>query len=207
MSTFWSGPGEHGIPIGGRKIIFVAHSMGGLIVKKTYILGKHDSNYADLIDQVYGIIFLGTPHRGSQYAKTLNNILSTAPFGAPPKAYIADLEIHAVALQDINEQFRSQCANLALVSFFETHKISVGLKVLVGICYFVYGMTNRLFQQVVEKESAILGYPQETSTPLNGDHHTICKFRNREDANYQKIRNVLKQWVVSLHRSRKFSSP
>lgn len=31
LSTFWSGPGEHGTPIGGRRIIFVAHSMGDSI--------------------------------------------------------------------------------------------------------------------------------------------------------------------------------
>jgi len=132
LSTFWSGPGEHGTPIGGRRIIFVAHSMGGLVVKKAYILGKHDSKYAHLIKQTHGMVFLATPHRGSQYAKILNNILSTAPLGAPPKAYVADLDAHATAIQDINEQFRSSCEDLALVSFFETHKIGFGVKILVS---------------------------------------------------------------------------
>ena len=106
--------------------------MGGLVVKKAYILGKHDSKYAAMVDQVYGMVFLATPHRGSQYAKMLNNILSTAPLGAPPKAYVADLETHASALQDINEQFRGSCGDLALVSFFETHKIGFGVKLLVS---------------------------------------------------------------------------
>lgn len=132
MSTFWSGPGEHGTPLGGRRIIFVAHSMGGLVVKKAYILGKHDRMYAYLVDQVYGIMFLATPHRGSQYAKILNKILSIAPLGAPPKVYVADLDAHATALQDINEQFRSSCAGLALISFYETQKIGTGFKALVS---------------------------------------------------------------------------
>jgi len=133
MSTFWSGSAESSTPIGGRPIILVAHSMGGLVVKKAYILGKHDSQYSDMIARIYGIIFLATPHRGSQYAKILNNILSTAPLGAPPKAYVADLDAQATSIQDINEQFRSSCGSLALVSFFETHKVGFGVKFLVNV--------------------------------------------------------------------------
>ena len=132
MLTFAGGSEGECVPIGSRAIIFVAHSMGGLVVKKAYILGKHDPNYASLISQVFGIIFLGTPHRGAQYAKVLNNILSTAPLGAPPKAYVADLTTQSPALQDINEQFRTACEGLALISFFETLKTSIGVtKILV----------------------------------------------------------------------------
>ena len=132
ISTYSSGR-PASAPIGEYPIIFVAHSMGGLVVKKAYILGKHGDKYAGIISRVHGIVFLATPHRGSQYAKLLNNILATAPLGAPPKAYVADLDTHAHAIQDINEQFRSSCANLALVSFFETQKIGLGVKLFVSI--------------------------------------------------------------------------
>ena len=137
MLIFSGGSGEYGndrIPIGRRKIFFVGHSMGGLVIKKAYILGKYDPEYAAMIVQVHGIVFLATPHRGAQYAKMLNNILSAAPLGAPPKAYIADLDTRSTALQDINEQFRTACGNLALVSFFETLKTSFGVtKTLVRV--------------------------------------------------------------------------
>lgn len=123
---------EGSLPIGSRPIIFVAHSMGGLVVKKAYILGKHDRQYSDLIAQVYGIIFLATPHRGAHYAKILNNILSTVPFGTTSKAYVAELGTQSSSLQDINEQFSKFCEELQLASFFETLKTSVGLtKILV----------------------------------------------------------------------------
>ena len=167
-------------------IIFVAHSMGGLVVKKAYILGRSDSEYAQIISNVYGIVFLATPHRGAQYAKMLNNILSTAPLGAPPKAYIADLDTHSSALQDINEQFGKLCNELSLFSFFETLKTSFGLTKLV----------------IVEKESGILGYPKENSSPLNADHHTICKFASQEDPKYTSIKNILKLWVGRIIPSR-----
>jgi pimeloyl-ACP methyl ester carboxylesterase len=127
MLTFSGGPEDSEVPIGHRPIIFVAHSMGGLVVKKACVLGRYDREFASIVSQVYGIIFLSTPHRGAQYAKILNNVLSIAPIGAPPKAYIADLEMLSGALQDINEQFRTICGEFALVSFFETLKTSCGV--------------------------------------------------------------------------------
>lgn len=182
MLVFSEGLGEDRIHIGQQPIIFVAHSMGGLVVKKAYVLAKHDSQYAQIMSRIHGIMFLATPHRGAHYAKILNNILSTAPLGAPPKGYVEDLNIHSRSLQDINEQFRTSCSDLSLVSFFETLKTS-------------FGITKSL---IVEKESAILGYPQETSNPLNADHHTICKFKSREGGNYISVRNMLKLWASKL---------
>lgn len=182
MLVFSDGLGEDRVPIGQQPIIFVAHSMGGLVVKKAYVLGKHDHQYAHIISKTYGIVFLATPHRGAHYAKMLNNILSTAPIGAPKKAYIEDLDTHSRAIQDINEQFRTVCGDLSLLSFFETLKTS-------------FGITKSL---IVEKESGVLGYPQETSSPLNADHHTICKFKSREDGNYISVKSILKLWASRL---------
>lgn len=130
MLTFSGGLGDHleqRRHIGAKPIIFVAHSMGGLVVKKAYTLGKHDKQYSDIVAKVFGIVFLATPHRGAQYAKMLNNILSTAPLGAPPKAYVAELDTHSSSLQDINEQFRIGCEDIALASFFETKKTNFGV--------------------------------------------------------------------------------
>jgi hypothetical protein len=46
-------------------IIFVAHAMGGLVVKKAYILGKYDRQYSEPIANVFGIVLRATPRRGS----------------------------------------------------------------------------------------------------------------------------------------------
>jgi WD40 repeat protein len=161
-------------------VIFVAHSMGGLIVKKAYILGKHDKQYSDLIARVFGIVFLATPHRGSHFAKILNNILSAAPLGAPPKHYVADLDKQSSSINDINVSFSQCCQELSLVSFYETLKTSVHF--------------TRVL--VVEKDSAVLGYPNEVSASLDADHHTACKFRDRMDPNFIKVQGMLRTWLL-----------
>lgn len=96
-----------------------------LIRDQAYIVGKTDEYFADMMSQTYGIVFLGTPHRGSNLASTLNNILRASP-SLSAKIYVTELEKGSTTLRDINEQFRNMCGNLALVSFHETLKTSIG---------------------------------------------------------------------------------
>lgn len=127
MLTFTTEDASTKAAIGTAPIIFVAHSMGGLVVKKAFLLGKQDVQFAELVSKVYGIMFLGTPHRGSQLATTLNSILSSSPIGPPPKTYIADIQVQSNTLQEINEQFRHCYHDLEIVSFFETKKTKLGM--------------------------------------------------------------------------------
>ena len=71
------------------------------------------------------MVFLSTPHKGSNYAHILNNILSAAPLGSQ-KLYISELANNSSSLQDINEQFRIICGDLILASFYESLKTSLG---------------------------------------------------------------------------------
>ena len=167
--------GDDRTAIGRKDIILVVHSMGGLVAKRAYSLGKQDSQYSDIASKFSAIIFLATPHRGAQSAAMLNNILAALPLGPPPKAYLADLQVTSNALHEINEQFRHHCQDLALVSYYETEKTSLRVKDVL----------------IVGKESAILQYPGELSSPLYANHHTICKFQSRLDSNYVKVRDTI----------------
>ena len=68
MLVFSGGVNDKRTPIGRQPIIFVTHPMGGLVVKKAYLLGKHDGEYSHIISKPGGIVFLATPHRGAHYA-------------------------------------------------------------------------------------------------------------------------------------------
>jgi hypothetical protein len=78
-----------------------------------------------MISRVFGVIFLATPHRGSNYARTLNKVLS-ASMVTNAKVYVAELEAMSPTLRDINEQFRLVCKPLQIVSFYESLKTMVG---------------------------------------------------------------------------------
>ena len=53
----------------GRPIIFVAHSLGGLVCEDAIFTCNNPSSSAqrDILDSVRGLIFLGTPHAGSDF--------------------------------------------------------------------------------------------------------------------------------------------
>ncbi|TGJ76415.1 hypothetical protein E0Z10_g10893 [Xylaria hypoxylon] len=146
---------------------------------QAFILGKHDSQFSDMISNVGGVVFLGTPHKGTHLAQTLNSILRVTPLGNA-KQYVTELERNSGSIQDINEQFRNMCSDIHLVSFYESLKTNFGA----GI--------KRL---VVEKESGILDYPGETSSSLMADHHGMVKFEHPLDTNFINVTNVLK-WLM-----------
>ncbi|KAI0129556.1 hypothetical protein BJ170DRAFT_616746 [Xylariales sp. AK1849] len=154
------------------KLILVGHSMGGCVAKKAYILARQDSTCRALAERIHSIFFLGTPHRGSDLATILHNMLTVA-WGAKP--FVNDLLPNCSNLAEINDAFRHYAQDLQLWSFYET--LPVRAKV-----------TSKL---VVEKYSATLGYNNEEISSLDADHRHVCKFDNESDPNYKKLRNAL----------------
>ncbi|KAH8811320.1 hypothetical protein F5884DRAFT_781773 [Xylogone sp. PMI_703] len=165
-----------------RPIIFVAHSMGGLVVKKAYIIGQNDDTYRDTIASIKSIVFLSTPHRGSNLAPILSRLLTLSHHSS--KRYISELEKGSSTLEDINELFRHIAPKLQIFSLYETLHTSIGPKKEI----------------IVDKDSSILNYPGEVSVPLNADHHTVCKYSSPNDPNYIRVRNALKGLVSDVHR-------
>ena len=54
---------------------------------------------------------------------------------------------------------------------------------------------------VLEKDSAILGYPGEVSRGLDADHHEVCKYDSPQDHRYISIRNALKSIIHAADQS------
>jgi hypothetical protein len=71
-SSFLLALGRQRLKCKGRLIIFVAHSLGGLVVKQALIEAKkqepHDPTLYDVYLSSFAVIFFGTPHRGSDVA-------------------------------------------------------------------------------------------------------------------------------------------
>lgn len=134
-------------------IIFVVHSMGGLVVKKVsganplvlypltmsrkaYILGSQDPQYQRILDTVCSIVFLATPHRGSNLADILNRFLNVS--FQSPKQYVSDLQKNSARIVDINDQFKFYADKMDIVSFFETQPTPLGIKKAVSLLRNIY---------------------------------------------------------------------
>jgi Putative serine esterase (DUF676) len=100
------------------KIIFVAHSMGGLVVKKSIITARHNPVFQELCDRFQAVFFFGTPHRGSDLASTLNKYLRATM--NTPKPFVIDLLRGSETTNFLNEEFRHAYQGMSVYSFVET---------------------------------------------------------------------------------------
>ena len=156
--------------------------MGGLVIKRAYIMARQKEGHEELAQRVKAILFLATPHRGADLAQLLTKVLNVSP-GARP--FVKDLHRNSLATQSINEEFPQYCQDLQLYSFYETLPMA-------------YGLGKSL---VVEKDAAVLGYPNEHSTYLNANHREVCKYADQNDPNYQTVRNALASIIEKLRTS------
>lgn len=131
-----------------RPIIFIAHSLGGIIIKKALVMAHEAAHdYGTILDSTKGIVFMGTPHRGSDlipWSLMLVNIINHVPFkNKIQKALLRNLDSNSDMLTEISRQFLHRSSGLKIMSFTE-QLIEPPLQSL-----------------VVTEHSAILGLPNE----------------------------------------------
>lgn len=127
-----------------------------------------------------------------------------------PKEYVNDLIKNSATLQRINETFRHVAKGLDIVSLYETRPTRIGFDgnriVTIPSSIFCPDRVLTTKQMVVEKDSSILGYPGEISKGLDADHHTVCKYADRDDPNYVTVCNFIRTQISNLQPSHKTGS-
>lgn len=118
-----------------RPIVFVAHSLGGIVCKQALIMAQHDARYHGIWENTAGVLFFGTPHLGSvgspETGIFLSNVLTLAVntsgarlfVGKPRKDLLKNLETNSEKLQEIAADFRHLAENLQIISFVEMNEV------------------------------------------------------------------------------------
>lgn len=152
-----------------RPLILIGHSMGGLVIKTLIHHGqtKGVQRYIDFVNHIRGVVFIATPHKGSQLAtlaKYISFLLRTNP-------QVGNMQNHDAHLRTLNQQFLAHCnsseTDIAVRTFSETIGVLIG-KRFMG---FNWGRT----QLVVDPDSSETHVPGEIAVPLPEDHSSICK--------------------------------
>ncbi|KAK0705607.1 hypothetical protein B0H67DRAFT_497495 [Lasiosphaeris hirsuta] len=126
--------------------------------------------------------FLGTPHRGADLASLAKIFLLSSGHGT--KTFLDDLVPGNHTINAINDDFKDACkdACLQVWSFYESVPTRFGL----------------VDSFVVDKESAVLGFPGEHTQYINADHRHICKFDDRDSPNYKILQRALLTTVAEV---------
>lgn len=157
-----------------RSLVFICHSLGGIVFKQLVVRGhEQNSFYGPLLEKIQGIIFLGTPHRGSDLAywdSIGTRIVRAATLGLTTNTKLSkDLKVDSEMLKRISDSFAHRGAAFRIRSFYETE--------------FLPGLNCC----VVDRDSARLGWSNELDIASPSNHSNICKFTSRDDPRYELI--------------------
>ncbi|KAI1822513.1 hypothetical protein F4861DRAFT_385871 [Xylaria intraflava] len=160
-------------------IVFVAHSLGGIIVKKAI----HRSELCQSRTKL--VVFLGTPHRGSATAGwgVVASNLANLALHDSNKQIVRTLEPNSEVLDDIRFEFVKIMQKYRIkVHSFQEAKAITGVKGLHG--------------KVVEDDSSKMDLPPlETVETIDANHMEMVRCEDKTDPRYQAIMGVLKQFV------------
>lgn len=164
-----------------RPVIFVCHSLGGLVVKRALSTSRGDNTYCSIFDSTFGVVFFGTPHHGGNGAGlgAIAASITRAVLGNPSNSFLEALTRESNFLSVITDDFSQLLEKLYFISFFETRPL---------------GKTRQI---VVDRTSATLGLgrEREKQIALDADHARICKFANSDDPMYQQVEDNIAQMV------------
>jgi hypothetical protein len=157
-----------------RPIIFIAHSLGGLVCEQALLIcGEGEPNLKKLFQSTRGIIFMGTPHGGADLAvwgHTLAQYLKVVRHTNP--AIVGVLQRKSEVLTAVQQQFQQSLlkpdVHIRIYCFFEEEPV-VG----VGI--------------IVSEQSAVLSqYPNQS---IGANHMDMTKFSGKNDVGYRRVVN------------------
>jgi pimeloyl-ACP methyl ester carboxylesterase len=153
--------------IGSRPIVFVCHSLGGLLVKQMLRHARDTSVEAwrAIAAETKAVVFLATPHSGSDYATWLHRLGTLVRASSS----IEDLQAHGDHLRNLNIWYRENATALGIAthSFFEAQPSRIGM--------------------IVDPTSADPGITGVVPRSVDTDHRSICKPRSRRDLVYQYV--------------------
>ena len=110
-----------------RPLIFIAHSLGGIIVKQALVWAHREPRYRSIKDHTLGIVFFGTPHRGSgkaSYGKTLANV-AAGVMHKPKSKLIDTLQSNSDTLMRLTSEFKFEAPNIKIITFYETKPMGI----------------------------------------------------------------------------------
>lgn len=177
-----------------RPIIFIAHCFGGIVLEKAILKALLNNSAEDgsLVERIAGIIFLGTPHRGTPKAGVANLVAAVAAAmsdSVKNSPILEPLKEDSQILQDTVGEFArwANRVNLRIHCFYELLKTDIVR--MAGPILRIKGLTSSTI--LVPRDSGCLQGHDETALNLN--HIKLNRFTDATDANYILVSRALQE--------------
>ncbi|KAI1498085.1 hypothetical protein F5X99DRAFT_342248 [Biscogniauxia marginata] len=166
-----------------RPIIFVGHSLGGLVIQYGLLLADADEKFKYLPRHTVGFVALGTPFRGTKMQSIADIIARFAVLAGSHQGIIRDLVYGDTILGD---QLEALCRlrdtlSIPTCCFFELYMTDYGKR---------FGLPGYIKGMVVGEESACIdGWPKK---PLQTDHLKMNKYSSPDDRSFGRVSEEIK---------------
>ncbi|PVF90833.1 hypothetical protein CPB86DRAFT_551855, partial [Serendipita vermifera] len=170
-----------------RPIIFLAHSLGGIILKKALALchgASYNSDYRCIKVSTYGILFFGTPHSGAnnvELAQWMGKLLSIYMF--TDDTILKDLARDSTELQSIQTFYLGASERIKSIFFYEV----LPTPLVKGVAEVIVPRGLAIIEG--DRNAKVVG--------LHGDHCEIVKYQESDNNDYRKVVGHLSDLVGS----------
>ncbi|KAF5663495.1 RGT2-Sensor of high external glucose concentration [Fusarium circinatum] len=177
-----------------RPIIFIAHSLGDILVKEMLALSStSDINLVKgIVECTAAVIFLGTPHRGSPELSAIGewarSVLNSFHFQTT-SAILDALGLKTTDHERAHEAF----SRLWLHYDFRVKTFQEGFG-LTGIKLGVLG------NKVVPHDSSLIGDSREHAETLQANHMEMSRFSSSHDPNFVKVAGEIVDIYTAVER-------
>jgi hypothetical protein len=158
-------------------MIFIGHSLGGLVVKQAPITAREHENtqseyddYTGILRNAIGIRYLGTPHKGSDQARWDGIAANSAKI---PRKDHDDTIVDALSrgsstLESLQSSFTGISDRFQYSTFTEEREYpNIG--------------------KIVDDKSAVLYLPKETRNSLPADHLEMSRFGSVKETGFKRV--------------------
>ncbi|UKZ79213.1 hypothetical protein TrVFT333_006963 [Trichoderma virens FT-333] len=173
-----------------RPIIFVCHSLGGLVCEDALVRSKErrEVHLKSILHQTRGIVFLGTPHHGSGLAKWAKLISqSVGLIKQTNTEIIRVLERDSEVLARVQDSFHTMVMARG----------QDGLESIQMTCFYEE-LPMPGIGLVVPHESATL--PGYIPIGIRGNHREMTKFMDIEDPGFTAVCAEIRRFIKDLGR-------
>lgn len=166
-----------------RPIIFVAHSLGGLVCKEAVLLSRNnpEAHLRDLFDCLRGIIFMGTPHKGAW-------ITDWAMIPATALGLVKSTNKSLLQVLGTNNQFLE---SIQLGFWSMVRELREAGRCLDITCFFEE-LPIPGIGKIVSKESAT--FEGFTAISIHADHRDMVRFSSPNDNGFIRLLGELNRW-------------
>jgi ankyrin repeat protein len=189
-----------------RPIVFVGHSMGGLVIAKAVCLAvSFQDRFPNMFEDITGCAVFGTPFHGAEAASVaamLSHVGQLFNYTVPSKL-LNLMKPDDEGLAELRDEFvrtvTKLSPNVLLIGFYEEQPTDISD--LSGVPDFIKALQIPLPKKLAEfvtKESAILGGLM-TPMGLACNHRDLVKFESSKDERLSLVRGPIKRILRAAH--------